>query len=114
MKLKNKEIIAAIDNFENLNKAGLKLPGRVGFTIKQNKKKLLAEYRDYLEELNGIDAEKDSQEWKDTTNELLEAESEVAIAKVSPELLFDQDYEPILFDILDFMLEEVPEVNSAE
>ena len=39
MKLKNKEIIAAIDNFENLNKAGIKLPGRIGFTIKQNIKR---------------------------------------------------------------------------
>lgn len=114
MKLKNKEIIAAIDNFESLNKAGIKLPGRIGFTIKQNKKKLLAEYGDYLEELNGIEAEKDSQEWKEITNELLEAETEVPIAKVFPELLFDQDYEPILFDILDFMLEEVPEVKPAE
>ena len=114
MKLKNKEIIAAIDNFESLNKAGIKLPGRIGFTIRQNKKKIIAEYMEYLEELNGIEAEKNSKEWKEITNELLEAETEVAIAKVSPELLFDQDYEPILFDILDFMLEEVPEVNSVE
>jgi len=87
MKLKNKEIIAAIDNFENLNKAGIKLPGRIGFTIKQNKKKLLAEYGDYLEELNGIEAEKDSQEWKEITNELLEAETEVYLLRmVFPEL----------------------------
>lgn len=114
MKLKNKEIIAVIDNFENLNKAGIKLPGRVGFTIKQNKKKIIVEYRDYLEELNAIEAKTDSPEWKEITNELLEAEVEVPIAKVSPELLFDQDYEPILFDILDFMLEDVPEVNSVE
>lgn len=109
MKLKNKEIIAAIDNFESLNKAGIKLPGRIGFTIRQNKKKIIAEYMEYLEELNSIEAEKDSQEWKEITNELLEAETEVAIAKVSPELLFDQDYEPMLFDILDFMLEQTNE-----
>lgn len=106
MKLKNREIINIINQLESVNKAGIQMPGQIGYTMKQNKKRLLTEYSAYEESLNAIEADKDSPEWQEQVTDLLNAEAEVPIATVDPSLLFAKDYDPVLFEALDFMLEE--------
>lgn len=105
MQMTNRAIISAINGLEGIS--NMTLPGRIGYTIKQNKKNLIEAYSPYNDELNAIEYEKDSPEWESAVGELLAAEVEVPIAKVSPEPLFNAEYPAALFDALDFMLEEV-------
>lgn len=105
MRFTNADIIAAINSIEDIIKDDTPLPGKVGWTMKQNKKRLLNEYQSYDESLKSIEADQNSGEWRTQVADLLAAETEVPIATVKPDLLFEKEYAPKVFDALDFMLE---------
>lgn len=105
MRLANKTIIAHINNILAVDEMALKLPGRIGYTMAQNKKRLMAAYNEYLQAKNEIDRNDDKEAHDADLSELLEAEVEVAVTVVSPEPLFAETYEPKIFELLDFMLE---------
>ncbi|MEG1433025.1 hypothetical protein [Eubacterium sp.] len=106
MKLKNQQVVQYINNLESLGKMGLRLPGRIGYTIKQNKKKLIEAYTPYFMDLQAIEEKLGTIEYDEQVKELLEADVEVPIATTSPEPMFHLDLDPALFDLLDFMLED--------
>ena len=104
MQLSNLDIINAINGIGKVKEIGINLPGRVGYTIKQNSKSLIQAYQAYISERNGYN--KDAVDWKESINELLSAEVEIPIAIIRPDILFDGEYPTELFDYLDFMIKE--------
>lgn len=106
MQLTNTNIIQYINNLDEVFGMGCKLPGRVGYTMRQNRKKLMEDYSNYEKEFAQIEYEKDSKQWNIEVQELLKGESEVNIAKINPELIMDYDVDPRIFELLGFMLDE--------
>ena len=104
MKLKNRDVINYIINIVEVENLHYELPGRIGYTMKQNKKKLLEAYNPYKECLDELVEGESQDEYKEEVNELLNADVDVGIATTSAEPLFHLELDSNVFEFLDFML----------